>query len=45
MKPEWQKCVSCKRRGAVPSSGLPLPILFPKRPNHGPSLQKNRRKK
>lgn len=44
---QWQKrCVSCRRRGAIFRFGLPLPILmpaFPKRPNHGPSLQ-NRRK-
>lgn len=50
MKPEWQeKCASCKRRGAVTQlwvpSAHPNACLFPKRPNHGPSLQKNRRKK
>lgn len=38
MKPEWQeKCASCKRRGAVPSSGLPLPILMPACSPKGPT--------
>lgn len=45
---EWQKrCVSCRRRGAVPRFRLPLPhpyCLFPRRPNRGPSLQNNRRR-
>lgn len=37
VKPEWQeRCISCKRRGAVPSSGNPLPSLTPTCSPNGP---------